>query len=158
MKHNYRFILKPLFYPFISLAFYHTPMTYAGTEQICEPNLALDDRNYNACSNLPILYPFNDNQTNIILLLSDLGLANIKAMTPDVNLWDATYGTTPFDASNLSAVTQNKIPNQRKTFQQNESVFDERCTTFNSGHQTFINQIQNQKAIPNQEQDRKSVV
>lgn len=133
------------------MAVYHSPMTYAGVEQFCEPNFAINDKHLNGCSNLPVLYPSNDSQTNITLLLGDLGLATIKPMTADKNLWDAVYGTVPFDASNLSFLTQNKAPNQRKFLEQTETIFDERCSTFSSGNLTFITQVQNNKAIPNLE-------
>ena len=141
-------ILKPFYYSFVTCLIYHSSVAYAGIETFCEPNLAMNDFAYNSCSNLPVLYPFNDNQTNMILLLSDLGLANVAPMTPDKNLWDANYGTAPFDASNFFYLSQNKLPNQRKKFKQEDTVFDERCATFSSGQQTFTNQVQQFKAIP----------
>ena len=151
MKLQNKFIFKSIVYSSLSLVIYYSPITYAGVEQFCEPNLAINDKNLNGCSNLPVLYPANDSQTNMTLLLSDLGLATIKPMTADANLWDAVYGTVPFDAANLSSLTQNKMPNQRKLLEGNETVFDERCTSFDSGNQAFNTQVQNNKAIPNLE-------
>lgn len=151
MKLQNKFIFKSIVYSSLSLAIYYSPITYAGVEQFCEPNLAINDKNLNGCSNLPVLYPANDSQTNMTLLLSDLGLATIKPMTADANLWDAVYGMVPFDAANLSSLTQNKMPNQRKLLERNDTVFDERCTSFDSGNQAFNTQVQNNKAIPNLE-------
>ena len=151
MKLQNKFIFKSIVYSSLSLVIYYSPITYAGVEQFCEPNLAINDKNLNGCSNLPVLYPANDSQTNMTLLLSDLGLATIKPMTADANLWDAVYGMVPFDAANLSSLTQNKIPNQRKLLERNDTVFDERCTSFDSGNQAFNTQVQNNKAIPNLE-------
>lgn len=151
MKLQNKFIIKSIVYSSLSLVIYYSPITYAGVEQFCEPNLAINDKNLNGCSNLPVLYPANDSQTNMTLLLSDLGRATIKPMTADANLWDAVYGTVPFDAANLSSLTQNKLPNQRKRLERNDTVFDERCTSFDSGNQTFNTQVQNNKAIPNLE-------
>lgn len=151
MKLQNKFILKSIVYSSLSLVIYYSPITYAGVEQFCEPNLAINDKNLNGCSNLPVLYPANDSQTNMTLLLSDLGLATIKPMTADANLWDAVYGMVPFDAANLSSLTQNKIPNQRKLLERNDTVFDERCTSFDSGNQAFNTQVQNNKTIPNLE-------
>lgn len=151
MKLQNKFIFKSIVYSSLSLVIYYSPITYAGVEQFCEPNLTINDKNLNGCSNLPVLYPANDSQTNMTLLLSDLGRATIKPMTADANLWDAVYGTVPFDAANLSSLTQNKLPNQRKRLERNDTVFDERCTSFDSGNQTFNTQVQNNKAIPNLE-------
>nr|WP_314371066.1 hypothetical protein [uncultured Acinetobacter sp.] len=151
MKLQNKFIFKSIVYSSLSLVIYYSPITYAGVEQFCEPNLAINDKNLNGCSNLPVLYPANDSQTNMTLLLSDLGLATIKPMTADPNLWDAVYGMVPFDAANLSSLTQNKMPNQRKLLERNDTVFDERCTSFDSGNQVFNTQVQNNKAIPNLE-------
>jgi hypothetical protein len=108
--------IKPIFYSSLLSICAYSPTTYAGVEQFCEPNLAINDKNLNGCSNLPVLYPANDSQTNMTLLLSDLGLATIKPMTADGNLWDANYGTVPFDAANISALTENRILNQRNHF------------------------------------------
>lgn len=143
--------IKPIFYSSLLSICAYSPTTYAGVEQFCEPNLAINDKNLNGCSNLAVLYPANDSQTNMTLLLSDLGLATIKQMTADGNLWDANYGTVPFDAASLSSLTQNKMPNQRKLLERNETVFDERCTSFDSGNQAFNTQVQNNKVIPNLE-------
>ncbi|ENU27343.1 tetratricopeptide repeat protein [Acinetobacter modestus] len=151
MKLQNKFIFKSIVYSSLSFVIYYSPITYAGVEQFCEPNLAINDKNLNGCSNLPVLYPANDSQTNMTLLLSDLGLATIKPMTADPNLWDAVYGMVPFDAANLSSLTQNKMPNQRKLLERNDTVFDERCTSFDSGNQAFNTQVQNNKAIPNLE-------
>ncbi|MCM1958641.1 hypothetical protein NCZ17_04575 [Acinetobacter modestus] len=151
MKLQNKFIFKSIVYSSLSLVIYYSPITYAGVEQFCEPNLAINDKNLNGCSNLPVLYPANDSQTNMTLLLSDLGLATIKPMTADANLWDAVYGMVPFDAANLSSLTQNKMPNRRKLLERTDTIFDERCTSFDSGNQAFNTQVQNNKAIPNLE-------
>ncbi len=142
-------ILKPIFYTFITAISIQAQSIYAGAENICEPNLHLDDRDLNGCSNLPVLYPSNDSQTNTALLLSDLGLAEIEPMPIDQNLWDATFGSVPFDAANVSLATKNKIQNQRNELTvKDEIIFDERCYSFNSGNYAFINQVKTHKLIP----------
>ena len=149
MKLQNKFIFKSIVYSSLSLVIYYSPITYAGVEQFCEPNLAINDKNLNGCSNLPVLYPANDSQTNMTLLLSDLGLATIKPLTADGNLWDANYGTVPFDAANISALTENRILNQReKLSKKDEIIFDERCYSFNSGNAAFISQVKINKNIP----------
>ena len=142
-------ILKPILYTFITAISIQAQSIYAGAENICEPNLHLDDRDLNGCSNLPVLYPSNDSQTNTALLLSDLGLAEIEPMPIDQNLWDATFGYVPFDAANVSLATKNKIQNQRNELTvKDEIIFDERCYSFNSGNYAFINQVKTHKLIP----------
>ncbi|WP_333660971.1 hypothetical protein [Acinetobacter sp.] len=141
--------IKPTFYSCLLIICGYGSSIYAGVENICEPNLAMDDRGLSSCSNLPVLVPLNDSQTNMVLLLSDLGLATIKPMTADGNLWDASYGTVPFDAANISALTENRILNQReKLSQKDEIIFDERCYSFNSGNAAFISQVKTNKNIP----------
>ena len=151
MKLQRTYILKSFIYAGLSLLAYHSSAAYAGADNYCQPNLALDDRRYNDCSNLAVLYPSNDNQTNMVLLLSDLGLGSIAPMHADKTLWDANYGTVPFDAANFASFSSNKIPNQRKTIADDDTFYDERCNSFHSGNLSFITQVQQHKNIPSAE-------
>ncbi|KXZ69237.1 hypothetical protein AVENLUH5627_01670 [Acinetobacter venetianus] len=144
-------ISKAIIYSCFSFIAYHSHIAYAGADITCEPDFAMNSNEYQSCSNLPILYPANDNQTNMLLLLSDSGLATIAPLSADLNLWDAFYGSVPFEASSFPYVVSNKIPNQRKQLDSDDTFFDERCATLSSGKQVFNSQVKKQKLIPENE-------
>ena len=144
---------KSLFYTLIPSLFIFTQQSHAGSDEYCAPNFNLDGSDYNACSNLPVLIPGNDNRTNMTLLLSNLGLAQIKTLKPDLNLWSAQYGSVPFDVTSLPTVTENKINNKRQPFKLNQDQvsYEERCISLRQGKQTFIDQVKANKSIPTTE-------
>lgn len=144
---------KSLFYTLIPSLFIFTQQSHAGSDEYCAPNFNLDGSDYNACSNLPVLIPGNDNRTNMTLLLSNLGLAQIKTLKPDLNLWSAQYGSVPFDVTSLPTVTENKINNKRQPFKLNQDQvsYEERCISLQQGKQTFIDQVKANKSIPTTE-------
>ena len=144
---------KSLFYTLIPSLFIFTQQSHAGSDEYCAPNFNLDGSDYNACSNLPVLIPGNDNRTNMTLLLSNLGLAQIKTLKPDLNLWSAQYGSVPFDVTSLPTVTENKINNKRQPFKLNQDQvsYEERCISLQQGKQTFIDQVKANKNIPTAE-------
>lgn len=91
-----KIIKKTLVMSTVPLFLYCSPMTHAGGGEVeCSPNSSILNNQYDSCNNLPILDPANDNQTNMLLLLSDLGLATIKTIPPETNVWDAVEGTSP---------------------------------------------------------------
>lgn len=125
-------------------------MTHASFDTYCTPTLTLGNQHYDACSNLPILDPANDNETNMYLLLLDMGLASVAAPKPDQKIWTAEYGTVPFDFEILREAISNKAPNKRqinKNDKENSYVYEERCQTNQSGIQHFNQQVSNQKLI-----------
>lgn len=144
---------KSLFYTLIPSLFIFTQQSHAGSDEYCAPNFNLDGSDYNACSNLPVLIPGNDNRTNMTLLLSNLGLAQIKTLKPDLNLWSAQYGSVPFDVTSLPTITENKINNKRQPFKLNQDQvsYEERCISLQQGKQTFIDQVKANKSIPTTE-------
>ena len=144
---------KSLFYTLIPSLFIFTQQSHAGSDEYCAPNFNLDGSDYNTCSNLPVLIPGNDNRTNMTLLLSNLGLAQIKTLKPDLNLWSAQYGSVPFDVTSLPTVTENKINNKRQPFKLNQDQvsYEERCISLQQGKQTFIDQVKANKSIPTTE-------
>ncbi|RZG85709.1 hypothetical protein EXE10_09245 [Acinetobacter sp. WCHAc060033] len=143
MKTQTKFIYKILFSSTLPFLFYSATV-HAGAEDICEPDFYLNGDSYNKCSNLPVLVPSNDNQTNMLLLLSDLGLANIKPRQPDTELWTSAYGQTPFEGVPSA---ENRVANQRIKFANDQQGYDERCNTLANGKTSFITQVQNNKNI-----------
>ena len=125
--------------------FLHSQNAIAGFEEACEPDFYLDGSTYNKCSNLPVLVPANDNQTNMLLLLGDLGLATVKYPTADQNLWTSNYGHTPFEGVPYA---ENRIPNQRAITPNTAQGYDERCNSISTGKNDFIKQVNNHKNIP----------
>lgn len=149
-----KIIKKTLLMSTVPLFLYCSPMTHAGGGEVeCSPNSNILNNEYDSCNNLPILDPANDNQTNMLLLLSDLGLAAIKTIPPETNVWDAVEGTSPFGVGAFLSQATNKIPNQRIPFKTNETNYEERCTTLNFGQTAFIKQVQNNAKISASERD-----
>ena len=152
MNQNKKTIIRTLFLSTLTMACYQTQNAHAGYEEYCEPIFNLNDNQYQKCNNLPVLIPSNDNQTNMHLMLSDLGLATIKPSDPITDsLWDVSRTKVPFDAFNLSSVVENKIPNQRKFEGSSRNNFDERCNTLESGSYGFEQQVKANRKIPNNE-------
>ncbi|MDQ8952275.1 hypothetical protein RFH42_04790 [Acinetobacter rudis] len=144
LKHLY--FKRALFLSLTPLALSYSLSAQAGMEMECSPNFDLtDSRSYNECSNLPVLTPGNDNKTNILLLLTDLGLARLETETHiDQDIWSANYAYVPFEAKNFLALTQNKVANQRNvtTSQASQYIFDERCINLTDAAKQFNAQIQ----------------
>ena len=148
-------LYKSIFFSLLPATFFFCQNSYAGGGDIdCEPDFSLDASDYAACSNLPVLTPGNDNKTNMALLLSDLGLAKIKTLKPDPELWPAYYGSVPFDEIMLSTVIENKIPNKRSRFKLNSEQisYEERCISLQEGEFQFIAHVKANKSISTAEQ------
>lgn len=145
MKQTY--LAKTLRYSFLPLILVCSANAVAGGGDACYPSLALDLSRYNQCSNLPVLVPANDNQINLLLLLNQMGLANLAAVKQDQAFWEAQYGTVPFEVDAFIPRASNKISNQRKA-QTSNSDFDERCSSMTSGQQHFNAQVKSNAKIP----------
>lgn len=140
----------------IPFLLYQAPVASAGFEDVCELNFVLNDNSYQSCNNLPVLIPSNDNHTNMYLLLSDLGLAEIKAPVSNTNsLWESYDGTVPFDSTGLADLVKNKIPNQRKSSNDDLS-FDERCASIELGKNDFEQHVKANNKISAEE--KKSLI
>lgn len=145
MQTHFYSIIKFLALTSLPLFFYNQ-QAQAGSDPVCAPVIGSLNNTYDNCNNFPILTPSNDNETNIALLLSDLGLAKIKFADADSKLWTAVYGPTPFEVGTVSL--ENSIPNQRKIKVSDNSFSDEHCGSISSGAAQFIQQVQNNKNIP----------
>ena len=145
MKQTY--LAKTLAYSFLPLMLVCTTHAVAGGGDACYSSLALNISSYNQCSNLPVLVPSNDNKVNALLLLNELGLARLGSVSANEALWDAEYGTVPFEVDRFLPRATNKIPNQRKP-QTINTDFDERCSSMTSGQQRFNQQVKANAKIP----------
>lgn len=140
---NTNLLTKTLFSTIVPFLMY-SQTAHAGFEEICEPDFYLNGSNYNKCSNLPVLVPSNDNQTNMLFLLSDLGLATIKPNQADSELWTSTYGYVPFEGIPSA---ENRIVNQRNKVTEEQNGYEERCNSLIGGKASFISQVQNNQNI-----------
>ncbi len=147
MSKKYALIYKTLLSSILPILMYNST-AHAGYEEICEPDFYLNGDHYNKCSNLPVLIPSNDNQTNMLLLLNDLGLANIKMRQPDLDLWTSTYAYVPFEGV---PIAENRIANQRLKLSADQQGYEERCSSLIGGKSSFIDQVKNNKNISAQE-------
>lgn len=126
-------------------------LTHASFDTYYTPTLTLGNQHYDACSNLPILDPANDNEANMHLLLLDMGLGQLAAPKTDDKIWAAEYGVVPFDFETLRDSISNKVPNKRQPLSSDSDtesyVYEERCQTNASGTRQFILQVNNSKLI-----------
>ncbi|RYY79450.1 MAG: hypothetical protein EOO69_06725 [Moraxellaceae bacterium] len=135
-------------------AFLLLPITsYASFDTYCSLNWSAQMKHYDICSNLPVLVPTNDNETNMRLLLADKQLAKIDvpASTPS---WTEQYGAVPFDASEFKLAISNAVPSQRQQSSKPEpydaswiSLTEERCRGNDAGTMAFINQVNKDTAL-----------
>lgn len=135
-------------------AFLLLPITsYASFDTYCSLNWSAQIQHYDACSNLPMLNPANDNETNMRLLLADKQLAKIAVPTP-MPSWTEEYGAVPFDAAEFKLAISNAVPSQRQKPLKPEpydaswvSLTEERCRSNDAGTMAFINQVNKDTAL-----------
>lgn len=132
------------------------PQAYASFDTDCVPDWSIQLQSYNRCSNLPILIPANDNQTNMQLLLADKQLAKISQPEPKPMQWLDSYGSVPFEASQFKYSLSNKVPSARQKNLQTESqsdryIAEERCQTNASGSKLFIKKVNQDGALSSSE-------
>ena len=123
-----------------------SPQAHASFDSACQPDWSVELQSYNRCSNLPILSPANDNQTNMQLLLADKLLAKIEAPKLESMQWFDSYGSVPFESSEFKYSLSNLTPSGRpkNPVSQEQSVryiAEERCRTNASGTQVFLQQV-----------------
>ena len=129
---------------------------HASFDSGCSPTLTLGNQHYDACSNLPILDPANDNETNMHLLLLDMGLAQLEPPRQDSKVWDAIYGVVPFDYESFREAISAKIPNKRLAADSggdNDYRYEERCQTNKPGTRLFSTQVLNNRLLPQTEKN-----
>lgn len=120
--------------------------SHASFDTYCTPTWSVELQSYNRCSNLPILSPANDNQTNMRLLLADRHLVKIASpKQPAVN-WADNYGAVPFAAEDFKETISNATPSKRKLLSSGQTInvtysAEERCQSNSSGMQAFIQQV-----------------
>lgn len=137
----------------LALLFLCPVSSYASFDTDCSPTWSIELQSYNYCSNLPLLSPANDNETNMRLLLADMQLAKIATPTPAPS-WVEPYGAVPFDATDFKLAISNAVPSQRQKPLKPEpydsswiDLTEERCRTNDTGQQTFIHQVNNDPAL-----------
>lgn len=141
-------LTRSLGYSLISLSLGYTLPALAGVDTSCSPSFDLSNtRSFDQCSNLPVFVPSNDNKTNMLLLLSDLGLAKLNPSTVvDQHIWSAVYAHVPFDADDILPRVQNKIANRRQTqIKSDEYIYDERCNNLSYAAQQFSAIVKNNR-------------
>ena len=123
-----------------------SPQAHASFDSACQPDWSVELQSYNRCSNLPILSPANDNQTNMQLLLADKLLAKIEAPKLESMQWFDSYGSVPFESSEFKYSLSNLTPSGRpknpvSQEQSDRYIAEERCRTNASGTQVFLQQV-----------------
>ena len=123
----------------------------AGGDVSCYATTDIQSNEYTACDALPILSPANDNQVNMLLMLNDLGLAQLKYRDHSTELWQTTYSIVPFETRPFILDSSNKIPSQRMKANVLSEVDSEHCVTLENGKDDFIRQIQNDQNMTSNE-------
>lgn len=143
--------LSKLFLPLslFSLALNLSIAAHASSDEGCfSPSIQIHTNSYDACRNLPILDPANDNKTNMYLMLADMGFAQVKPIINNEKIWVSEYGTVPFDVATFTGQISSTTPNQRQvTPKQNEIIYDEKQNSIGLGETQFIQQIQISKQL-----------
>lgn len=146
--------LKPLFYlAILPTIFICSSQIHAGVDTRCSPTTDIQTNTYTACDNLPALTPANDNQTNMLLLLSDLGLAKINIPQTKASLWETEYSTVPFEAKMITQHVKNGALNARQNNINEISDYNEHCNSIKQGAQDFIQQVKANKLLSNIEKN-----
>ncbi|WP_312158586.1 hypothetical protein [Acinetobacter sp.] len=153
MNSSLKLFNQALFCSFIPFAlFYHIP-AQAGVDNYCEPSTTIQTNAYTSCNSLPALTPANDNQVNMLLLLSDLGLAKTNIEETKSTLWMTTYSKVPFEASNMLSASSNKTPNARKPHSMPALSYNEHCNSLEHGSAAFIQQVKTDNKLLTVEKD-----
>lgn len=141
MNTSLKLFNQALFFSFIPFSIFYNTASQAGVDNYCEPSTKVQSNQYTACQSLPALTPANDNQVNMLLLLSDLGLANINIAETKSTLWMTSYSKVPFEASSMLSVSANKSPNARKATDTPALSYNEHCNSLSHGSEAFIQQV-----------------
>lgn len=141
MKTSLKLFNQALFFSFIPFSIFYNTSSQAGVDNYCEPSTAVQSNHYTACQSLPALTPANDNQVNMLLLLSDLGLAKINIAETKSTLWRTLYSKVPFETSSMLSVSTNKTANVRKAQGIPALSYNEHCSSLLYGSEAFIQQV-----------------
>lgn len=135
------------------IALIYSTHAFSGADTYCEPSTQIQNSEYTACNALPALTPANDNQVNILLLLSDLGLAKLKFGTDSESLWYTSTSTVPFETKSLTATAVNLTKNARQPSKPLDNSNSEYCNTILNSQQDFIQQVKADKRLSSAERD-----
>jgi hypothetical protein len=120
----------------------------------CSPTWTLAPRDYDRCTQLPILSPSNDRRVNLKLLLVDGGFARLKEQPPTGEDADLGYGRVPF---RLDTFEKHIFPGQEQASAAEEEAsysnrWDvSRCTSNEAGKAGFIEAVGAHPEIPDGE-------
>ncbi|WP_171406407.1 hypothetical protein [Acinetobacter cumulans] len=142
-----------LFISTFPFALMYSTHAFSGVDIYCETSAQIQNNEYTACNALPALTPANDNQVNMLLLLSDLGLAKLKFATDTETLWYTSSSTVPFETKALTASAVNLAKNARQPNKALDGSNSEYCNTILNSHQDFIQQVKADKKLSSTERD-----
>ncbi|MGA8882898.1 MAG: hypothetical protein WB445_04660 [Acinetobacter sp.] len=151
MNYNFPQLQKTAGLSLLPLSIFYSAHSFAGADVYCTPSTELQGNAYTACDNLPALTPANDNQTNMLLLLSDLGLASVSIPNSQNTLWMTSYSIVPFETKAITASSKNKAASARQPSQAGADPYQEHCSSLSQGAQDFLQQIQADKNLSSSE-------
>lgn len=153
MSSQQKILRSALFTSCIPFGIFFSAQSHAGMDVYCEPSTEIQTNAYTACNELPALTPANDNQTNMLLLLSDLGIAKFNIQEEKSTLWTTTYSKVPFEVSSLLVNSRNKLPNARKPLKAPDLSYNEHCNSLQNGADAFIQQVKTDSNLSSSEKD-----
>lgn len=153
MSSQKKILRSALFTSFIPFGIFFSAHSHAGMDVYCEPSTEIQTTAYTACNELPALTPANDNQTNMLLLLSDLGIAKFNIQEEKSTLWTTSYSKVPFEVSSLLVNSHNKLPNARKPLKAPDLSYNEHCNSLQNGAHAFIQQVKTDTKLSRSEKD-----
>ena len=153
MKMPSQFFKKSIFISLFPISLVYSTHSFSGFDVSCYPSTNIQTNAYTACDNLPALTPANDNQTNMLLLLSDMGLAKLNFNQPNNPLWETEYSNVPFAAKTLFESVTNKRPNARLKPNNEKTPYQEHCSSLDNGADQFTQQVKADKNLSKAEKD-----
>ena len=153
MKISAPSLRKIIFITFFPVSLTYSMPSFSGFDTSCYPTADLQSNAYTACDNLPTLTPANDNQTNMLLLLSDMGLAKLNFNHPTHALWETEYSNVPFAAKALLKSASNQQPNARLKPSNKKMPYQEHCSSLSNGADQFIQQVKTDKKLSKPEKE-----
>ena len=153
MKMPSQFFKKSIFISLFPITLAYSTHSFSGFDVSCYPSTNIQTNAYTACDNLPALTPANDNQTNMLLLLSDMGLAKLNFNQPNNPLWETEYSNVPFAAKTLFGGVTNKRPNARLKPSNEKTPYQEHCSSLDNGADQFTQQVKADKNLNKAEKD-----
>jgi len=128
---------------------------WASSDNYCSPTWSLTLRNYDRCSNLPLLTPGNDTRVNLKLRMADGGLGSLRAKRPGKEDVEFGYGMVPFSVDTFESslfASQSKAGTPEP--EQNTVSYGagDRCGSNEGGKEDFIEAVKQSKELSAAEQ------